>query len=408
MQKQKTKVIIVGGGFGGVYTAKNLIKYFNKDEIEITLINKTNYFLFTPLLHEVATGGLTPDSIVEPIREVFRNCPINFIEDTVIEIRHEEKTILTTKNSYEYDFLVISSGAETNYFEISGARENSFTLKNLSDAIALRNHILDNCEKAVNSKNKELLSFAIIGAGPTGVELASELVEYVEHTICSYYKDSGFRKEDIQVTLITSTPDIISQFPEKMRAIAMKEMKKRRINVITNAIADKIEPGLIYFKDGKSIKTNTIVWVAGVTPTLYEIKGIEAGAKGRIEVNDYLQNIKTPTIFALGDASGAFPMLAQVAVQQAKTVAQNIYKIYRTGNNVSLDKFIYKQKGLLISLGQWYAIGNFFGTTFSGKIMWGIRRTVYLFNFLSWRKRFEIAIEWTINMFYPRDITMLK
>lgn len=391
----KTKIVIVGGGFGGLYTARNLNNLFHKDEVEITLINKSNFFLFTPLLHEVATGGLTPDSIVESIREIFRGSAVNIVEDTVIELDKVNKTVKISTTSFIYDYLVISTGAETNYFGTPGAQENTFALKNLSDAVALRNHIIETWEEAVATDNKDLLVTAIVGAGPTGVELAAEMLEFKQHTFDMYYKSSMFKKEDIKVKVITATPDLISQFPVEMRELALKELNKKGIEVITNAIVTKVEPQKLTFKDGNTLNAHTIVWVAGVT----------AGKNGRVEVSKTLQTIANPEVFALGDVAGKDPMLAQVAVQQAKIVAQNIYALVKSEK---LSEFSFKQKGLLISIGQWYAIGHFFGVTFKGRIMWWIWRTIYLFNFLSWRKRFEIMHEWTTNLFSPRDISYLK
>ncbi len=405
----KTKIVIIGGGFGGVYTALNLSKKFSKEEAEITLINKSNFFLFTPLLHEVATGGLTPDSIVESLHEVFRGTSVNVVEDTVLEVDRVNKNIKTTGVTFMYDFLVLSTGAETNYFGISGVEENAFTLKHLRDAMDLRNHIIQTCEDAVKTKNKELLTTAIVGAGPTGVELAAELQEYMQHTLCIYYRNSGFKKEDIIVNLITTTPDVISQFPQKMRELAMVELIKKDIRVKTNAFVTNIEPGKISFKDNTTLQAYTIIWVAGVTPSFSRIKGIAEGftiaKNGRVEVNEFLQSTVDSSLFSLGDSSGTHPMLAQVAVQQAKTVAQNIEALV-IGSLPT--PFVFRQKGLLLSIGQWYAIGNFAGLTFRGRIMWWIWRTAYLFNFLSWRKRFEIAFEWTENLFSPRDISYLK
>lgn len=405
----KTKIVIVGGGFGGIYTAKNLQKYFDCDSAEITLINPVNYFLFTPLLHEVATGGLSPESIVEPIREIFRGSCVNFVEDKVTEVKSSTKEVITAAATYPYDYLVVSAGAETNYFGTPGAQENSFTLKNLNDAISLRKHIIEICEQAVKEKNKDLLTCAVVGAGATGVELAAELIEYMQHTMCSYYKGSGFTKDDVKVTLITATPDLISQFPEKMRKIALSELTRKGIQIMANAVATKVDPHAITFKDGQVLKAHTIVWVAGVTPSLSTIKGVEVGLKKRIEVNESLQNIKDPSIFGLGDASGTFPMLAQVAVRQAAVVARNIHLLARKGDtNPELITFSFTQKILLISLGQWHAAGNFGKITLRGPVMWWIWRTVYLFNFISWRKKVEIVSEWTTNLIYPRDITVVK
>lgn len=401
----KTKIIIIGGGFGGIYTAKYLEKYFNKDNAEITLINKSNYFLFTPLLHEVATGGLTHDSIIEPIREIFRGDHVKFVEDTVVEVKKDSREVITSHATFNYDYLVVSPGAETNYYGTPGAQENSFTLKNLEDAIALRNHIIQTFEKATKTKNKDLLTYAIVGAGATGVELASEIIEYVRDTMCSYYMDSGFSREDIKIFLITGTPDLISQFPIDMRELAMTELQKKGIIVKTNMSVVKVDPHLISFGDKTTLSTHTIIWVAGVRPTISSIKGLDFGAKGRMDINEFLQNNTNPEIFSLGDVGGAFPMLAQVAVRQAKIVASNIFAKTK---NAELSKFSFEQKILLISLGQWYALGHFGGITLRGRIMWLIWRTVYLFNFISWRKKFEILVEWITNLFYPRDISYIK
>ena len=401
---EKTKIVIIGGGFGGVYTARYLDKLLGK-KVEITLINKSNYFLFTPLLHEVATGGLTQDSIVEPIREVFRGENISFVEDSVIEVKKETKEVLTSRVTYSYDYLVISTGAETNYFGIPGAKEHTFTLKNLQDAIAMRNHIIETFEKAIATKNKDLLSFAVIGAGATGIELVAELAEYVRDTLCVYYKDSGLSREDVKVTMLTNLPEILTVFPSDMRKIALAELKKKGIDVKVNTTVVKVDSHLITFSDNTNLSSHTIIWVAGVKPSVLEIKGLEAGQKGRIDTNEYLQTIKHPEIFALGDAGGSSPMLAQVAVQQAKVVARNIDALI---DHTPLTKFTFFQKGLLISIGQWYAVGHFLGLTFKGRLMWLLWRAIYLVNFLSLRKKIEIAFEWTVNFFYPRDITYIK
>jgi NADH dehydrogenase len=400
----KTKIVIIGGGFGGVYTARNLYRLYG-DTAEITLINKQNYFLFTPLLHEVATGSLTPDSVMESLREIFLGTSVTCVEDTVNSVDRTNKVVTTTNSSYKYDYLVVSTGAETNYFGIAGAQENSLTLKNVSDAILLRNHIIDTLEKSTQIKNTNKISFAIIGAGATGVELSAEIIEYARSILKSFYSDSLINENDIEVILITNTPQIISVFPEKMRILAQSILEKKGVNIITNATVTKVEKGLITFSDQTTLTVHTVIWVAGVKPSLSSISGITIGPKGRMEVNEYLQSLEDQNIFGLGDSSGIHPMLAQIAVQQAVTVANNIYA-HNNGSEPS--KFDTKIKGLLISLGKWNALGDIKGYTLNGPFMWFIWRTVYLFNYNSWKKRFEVAFEWVINLFIIRDITYLK
>ncbi|HEY4503590.1 MAG TPA: NAD(P)/FAD-dependent oxidoreductase [Candidatus Paceibacterota bacterium] len=421
----KKHVVIVGGGFGGTYTAKYLKPLIKKNLIDVTIINRNNYFLFTSLLHEVATGGLSPTSVVEPIREIFRHSNVHFAQDEVESIDSVKKEVSTSTSIIPYDYLVFSSGSETNYYGVVGAKENTFGLKNLSDAQILRKQLIDSCENGALTNNEEekkkLLSCIIIGAGATGVELSAEILEFMHHTLCSYYKICGLNKDHMKITLVSASPDVLPQFPPNLRELAKLELIEKGIRVMTNENVTEVQWRKVIFADKSFITAGTIVWVAGVKPTIIDIPNTEREKSGRIKTDQFLrvttnqektfaQNTssqdsssqKSSHIFSLGDVSGTAPMLAQVAVQQAKIVAKNISAdIF----NTPLTPFIFKQKGLLVSLGQWYAIGNIYGIIMKGPFMWLIWRTVYLFNFHSWRKRLKIGIEWTINFFYPRDIT---
>lgn len=401
-----TKVAIVGGGFGGVYTARFLEKLVDGNQIEITLFNSSDYFLFTPLLHEVATGGLHPVHVVEPLREIFRKSRVHFVEDTIVSINEATKELRTKTCTFSYDYLVLAHGATTNYYGIKGAEENTFKLKDLRDAILLRNRIIESFEQAVKTRNKEeqkkLLSCTIVGGGATGVELATEIAEYMKKTLASYYVKDGFTADEIQITLITATTELIPQFPPRMRKDAEKAMHENNIKVITNGKVTSIEPGKLTFDTGTTLESHTIIWVAGVTPNTLDVPHLEKAPSKRIVINEFLQSSKDPHIFALGDASGTLPMLAQVASRQAEVVAHNIVSHLL---NKPLIPFAFKQRGLLISLGQWNAAGEIFGIHLTGPLMWWLWRTIYLFNFHSWRKRCAIAFEWTMNLFSPRDIT---
>lgn len=404
---KKAHVVIVGGGFGGTYTAKYLQPLIDRDLVEITLINKTNYFLFTPLLHEVATGALSPMSVVEPIREIFRHDSVHFIQEEVKSIDSVQKQISTPTRTIGYDFLIVSSGAETNYYGTAGAKENTLTLKDLHDAHVIRQTIIDACEKgahvADDIERKKMLSVVIVGGGATGVELSAEIIEFMQETLCSYYNSScHLKKEDMQVTVVAASPDLLPPFPPELREIAKKELIRKGIKVMTSETVTEVKPGKIMFKDGSFIEAGTIIWVAGVKPSTIEIAGSAKEKNGRITIDEFLRVTGPENIFALGDVSGTAPMLAQVAAQQAKIVAGNIGA---TLEKNPLTTFKFHEKGLLVSLGQWYAAGKLFGIVMKGPIMWFIWRSVYLFNFHSWRKRVKIALEWTINLFYPRDIT---
>jgi len=408
----KKHIVIIGGGFGGTYTAKGLKSLIENDSVEVTLINRENYFLFTPLLHEVATGGLNSTNVVEPIQEIFRHSNVHFVQDEVRSIDPLSQQVTTSMSTFPYDYLVVSSGAETNYYGIPGAEKNTFVLKNLDDAIAIRRHLLSACEKAslINDDEQRtlLLSSVIVGAGATGVELAAELIEFMHETLCSYYKMCEFQKEHMKVTLVAASPDVLPQFPEKLRKIAYLELVRKGVSVMTNIKVTGVEPEKILFGENSSIQAHTIIWVAGVKPITMEILGSEKEKNGRMKVDQFLRVAKEggvfENIFALGDVSGICPQLAQVAVQQGRTVAFNIGASI---DKVDLSAFIYKGKGLLVSLGQWYAAGKIYGVVMKGPFMWWLWRTIYLFNFHSWKKRVRIALDWTINIFSPRDITKI-
>jgi NADH:ubiquinone reductase (H+-translocating) len=404
---KKTHVVIIGGGFGGTYTARYLQPLIDEGLVDVTLINKTNYFQFTPLLHEVATGGLSPTSVVEPIREIFRNSTIHFIQDEVKSINSDTKEITTVNRTIGYDILVISSGAETNYYGTAGAQDNTYTLKNLIDALTIRKAIIDTCERAAHladdEERKRLLSIVVVGGGATGVELSAEIVEFMKETLCSYYGNTCHLKEsDMQVTVVAASPDLLPPFPPELRAIAKAELIRKGIKVMTGETVTEVRQNRIIFADKSFIDAGMIIWVAGVKPVSPEIGGVEKEKNGRIKINDFLQVATKPDIFCLGDVGGTAPMLAQVASQQGKTVADNIAA---TIKKTPLVPFKFFEKGLLVSLGQWYAAGKIFGVTMKGPVMWFIWRGVYLFNFHSLRKRIKIAVEWFVNFFYPRDIT---
>ncbi len=400
----KKHIVIIGGGFGGINTAKYLKPLIISGQIDVTIFNRTNHFLFTPLLHEVATGALSPTSVVEPLQEIFRHSNVRFILDEVLGIDPHIQHVSTAKESILYDYLVISSGAETNYYNVPGAKENTYVLKDLHDAEILRKRLLDVCREASNAHDDEerqrLLSVAIIGAGPTGVELSAEIVELMHGTLCSYYKLCGFSTIHMKIRLITATPDVLSMFPVKLRSLAKDELIRKGVEIVANEAVTEIQSGKIIFADKSFLEANTVIWVAGVKPVTLEINGIEKEKNGRYKIDEFLR--VSPNIFALGDSSGTLPMLAQVAVQQGKNVARNIGASLRKKPLIS---FVYRQKGLLVSLGQWYAVGTILGITLKGPLMWILWRAIYLFNFHSLRNKLRIAGEWTVNLFYPRDIT---
>ncbi|MDQ3245254.1 MAG: NAD(P)/FAD-dependent oxidoreductase [bacterium] len=417
---KKIKILIVGTGFGGTYALRYLHKVFCiKDKrVEISIIGDKNYFLFTPLLHEVATGGVHISNVTEPIRKVLGCCVDNFHLGTAEEINTQDQYVKVGGKNVGYDYLVLAQGGETNFFNTEGAKEYSFPLKTLPDAIRMKNHCLTQMEKASQitdeTERRGLLRFVVVGGGATGVELVGELIEFVRDTFAYYYAKKLMN--DIEVVIIQKNKELLPQFGPKLRERSLKIMQKKGVKVLLNTGVTKLEKDKIVLDNGQEIYTENVFWVAGVKPSTlnFDIE-IKKLPDGKMVVNEFLQvignNMTLPNVFAIGDAA-AFeireniyaPALAQIAVHQAKTVATNI-KLASLGKNP--EKYKYNLTGNLVSLGKWNALGEIHRITFGGRFTWWLWRTVYLFKVISWRKRLIIAIDWTLNLFFPRDISQI-
>ena len=416
MNEKPVKILIIGNGFGGIYALKNLRKIFGKTKtIELSLIGEKNYFLFTPLLHEVATGGINPMNIIEPIRKVLGCCLKNFYLGKAEQINLQDKTVLVGGAPVAYDYLIIAPGSETNFFNTPGANQYAFSLKSIEDAIKIKNRCITQMERASHLKNsaerKKMLKFVIVGGGPTGVELAAELEELVRETFAHYYHKEII--DDISIVLIQKGSALVPQFYPKIRAKSLRVLQKKGIKTMLNSAVKEIGISYVIINDGVKIPTETVIWVAGVKPVNLKFdQPVEKSPDSRLAVNECLQLQNHPEVFAIGDIAlfkdekkNVFlPQLAQVAEKEAKTVARNIKFLIE---NKMPEKFFYKNSGNLMSLGKWKAVGQISDFTFSGHIAWFIWRTVYLSKLISFRKKVRVALDWTMNLFSPRDISQM-
>lgn len=413
MIKQKKKIVILGGGFGGLYTYKGLYKYFHHSEIDITIINRNNYFLFTPLLHEVATGGIAHHQVVESIRQIIYKTNDHLHIAEVISVDCKNQIVKTDISEFNYDILVVALGATTNFFNAPGAEKYCFVLKDLHDAVKLRGNLISSFEKASEIKDEEerkkALSFAVIGGGPTGVEVVSEISELFNDTLLRYYH-STIKPSDVSLYLINRDKEILLPFPPSLRTNALKILQKKGVKVMLNTAVKEIKSDEIVFSDDSILPVSHVVWTAGVKPNLPTfVDSLILDDWGRIVVNPLLQTLKYKNIFVIGDIASVndldgkpLPMLAQIAVKQGLHTGQNIWNLV---NDRNLLPFSYKSKGVLASLGRWQAVADIGGLYLSGPFAWFIWRTIYLFKFLSNSKKVKIVVDWTINIFYPRDIT---
>ncbi len=407
----KTKIVILGAGFGGVYTFLNLRKLVSPKKAEITIINKTNHFLFTPLLHEVATGSLAHHQVVESVRSITYQKGASVHVADVLKINTARNEVETSIGLFHYDVLVIATGASAEFYGIPGAADKTMSLKTLADAIRMRNRFIDTFEKAVEIKDlaarRKLLTFVLVGGGATGVELAAEMAELFFDTFQKYFC-GRITREEISIELIAAEPELLSVFNHGIQLRAREVLTREGVHVRTAQKVKAIDDNGVLLSDGARIETQNVIWVGGVRPNVPAADRILVGEKtrGRILVDHTLKVVGTENVYALGDVATFedenLPMHAQMAVQAAKIAAQNVYRTIRGKNGLV---FTYKSVGDLVSLGQWQAAGYFFNILWTGPVAWFVWRTVYLFKYASWPKRIKIAVDWTIDMFYPRDIT---
>lgn len=408
----KPHIVILGAGFGGIYTFFHVRKYLNPDLADITIINKTNYFLFTPLLHEVATGGLAHHQIVESVREITYKRGADVHVGEVKNIDTKNKTITTDNGVIGYDYLVIATGATTEFYGIPGAEEHSYVLKTLHDAIGIRNKIIDTFEKAVDVadpvERKKLLTFVLVGGGASGVELAAEVSEYF-HDAFQKFLCGKIKADEVSIHIIAGEPNLLHVFTPGMQKRARMILERVGVKVHTGVRVTAVDESGVVLADGSKIESKFIMWLAGVRPNVppTDVMLSNAKSRGRIVVDRALKVIGQDYIYALGDVATFedefLPTHAQVAVQEAPVVARNVVGEIKGWK--SQRRFVYQPVGDLVSLGRWQALGHIGGILWTGPLAWFIWRMVYLFKFASWPKRLKIAVDWAVDIFYPRDTT---
>lgn len=416
---QVPKIVILGAGFGGIYTFLSLRRQISPKKAEITIVNNTNHFLFTPLLHEVATGGLAHHQVVEAVRMIAHKRGANVHLGDVERIDTQKGEVKTTTDVIPYDYLVIATGASAEFHATPGAKENAFVLKTLKDAIKVRNRFIDAFEKALQVQNSEerqkLLTFVVVGGGASGVELAAEMAELFHDTLQKFFSGKILRGEP-KIYLIAREKELIVNFHEKMRERADEILKRVGVEIKYETGVTAVDANGVTLTNGEKINSSHVLWMAGVKPNVPESDVPFSLNRGRIVVDKHLRvksvvdaggGAKTKSVYALGDVATfeteCIPMHAQAAVQEAPTVAINIISEIKRGKPKC--EFKYQPMGDLVSLGQWQAAGYFLKRTWTGPVAWFVWRTVYLFKFASWSKRVKIALDWIIDAFYPRDIT---
>ncbi len=399
-----TKIAIIGAGFGGIYTLLSLQQKLTRD-CEIIIFNKSSDFIFTPLLHEAATGGVNISNIIVPIRSFIKSGLVTFINDTVIEIALDTKSVKTTTCSFTFDYLVLATGSETNTFNIEGVVEHCLFLKTVKDALAIKRKIISSIESYYTTKDITYLTFTLVGAGSTGVELTLEIDEFIKDTLSKHYNDPELLK-NLRITLICSNSQVLFRYDPYVQKKATAKLAKRKINLILNTSVIRVSKDSLVLSDGSLISSRTIIWCGGVKPVSPVIESALPvfGAKA-LSLNPDLTVGSYTTVFALGDVANyknKLPLDAQVAVLQAEVVAANICN---SRNNKKTIPFVFKSKGNFVSLGRWDAAGVILGFKVSGPVAWWIWRTIYLSKLPTISKKLKTALDWTLSIFSQKDMS---
>ena len=406
MEIKKRHIVIIGGGFGGIAAAKAL----KNTDADVTIIDRLNHHLFQPLLYQVATAELSPGDIAAPIRAIIgKNPKIKVLLGEVKEIQPEEKTLtLRDGRAVSFDQLVLATGAQYNYFGHEEWAEYAPGMKSISDALKVREQILMSMEEAeqlTDSKRRQsLLTYVIIGGGPTGVEMAGAIAEIAGNGAKHGYHNIS--PDDTRIYLIEAGPRVLNAFPESLGNDAKEMLEKMGVKVLLNTPVTQIEKNKVHLKVG-SLETPNIIWAAGIkASSLLDTLQVEQDRSGRVLVNGDLSIPKYPHIFVIGDSSHRkdkegrpLPALAPVATQQGKFVGKLLSK---DSSRTIRPEFKYLDKGTMATIGRAKAVANIRGMKFSGFFAWFLWSFVHVLSLIGFRNKAKVFTEWVWNYFTSR------
>src|SRR5919202_1328951 len=426
------RILVLGSGFAGVEVLRRLQRKFRKkNNIAITLVSRDNFLLFTPMLHEVSSGTIEIRHIVTPVRTFIKKA--NFYEANVQSIDLQSKKVIIThkigkqseptpydQHALEYDYLVIALGSETSFFGMEDIKRHAFTMKTIYDAILLRNHVLNILEQASfeqenSDLRKSLLTFVVVGGGFGGVETVGELNDFVKETVREFYKNLFM--PDIKIILVNSHDKILPELGEELGNFALQKLKERGVQFIMNTQVKGATATTAILDNGSEISTYTLVWTAGVHPSkVISNLDCDHDKHHRIICNNYfeLSGYEGKGVYALGDCASItdpqtgkpYPPTAQHAIRQGKVAAKNIISSIEVKRKK--QKFDYKTKGMMAEIGKRTGVAELFGYKIHGFIAWWLWRTFYLANLPTIKKKLKVMGDWTMDLIYKPDVSMVK
>jgi len=396
-------VVVVGAGFGGLNAARAL----RGVPVQVVLVDRNNYHLFQPLLYQVATAGLEPEEIAKPARAILRgqrNLDFRMVDVTRVDVA--ARRLDTSAGPISYDFLVLSPGGETNFFGLEAMRRHGLQLKDIPDAIAIRNHVLTCFEQAMLEPDAErrraLLTFIIVGGGPTGVEMAGALSELIRLVLVKDYPRLNIK--DVRILLLEATDRLLAAMPERLREAAGKTLWRKYVEVRFGATVADFDGERLRLKSGEIIPARTVIWAAGVRASpLNATLGLPVVRQGRVSVGPTLQVPEHPEVFIIGDAAyreengEPLPMVAPVAIQMGRAVARSIR---RTLRGQPLEPFRYRDQGTLATIGRNAAVANVYGVQASGFLAWVMWLGIHIIQLIGFRNKLFVLINWAWDYFF--------
>ena len=396
------RVVIIGGGFGGIEVAKGL----KNKEVEVVLLDRNNHHTFQPLLYQVATGTLDAPSIAFPLRKMFRKQEnLTFRMADVRRIDANNKLIDTDIGPITYDYLVIATGATTNFFGNKDIEYYAMPMKNVKEAVSIRSFILQNIEASLqrdpSQNGAPYLNFVVVGGGPTGVELSGAIAEIRNHILAKDYPE--LKKEDMNVYLVEGLPNILANLSPQASEKAALYLQELGVKILLGTQVTGYDGDEITFADGNSIQTKTVLWSAGVAGQFPEGIDKETIVRGnRIRIDEQCRVVGTNDIFAIGDVAAMItdelprghPGVAPVAQQQGRLLAKNLI---RTINNQPTERFVYFDKGSMATVGRNKAVVDIGKIRFQGFFAWWVWMFVHLMSLVGFRNRVVTFINWTIS-----------
>ena len=419
------RVVIVGGGFAGLYTALEIDRRLGHHRsLEIVVVDRRNYFLFPPLLPSVATGAIETRQVTYPFRRIFEATSVVFRKETVESIDVREKVVHTRADVDEqtgachreirYDALVLAPGSDTQTFRTPGVAEHAFFMRELGDAVSVRNHIIDCFELAAQEQSADrragLLRFVVVGGGPTGVELMAEIRDLIEHVLFVRYPEVN--PAEVDLVLVQSAPQILPGWHPTVVQRATDQLHALEVRMLTGRKVHSVGEFAVALDGGETLSTRTTVWCAGVKPAgLLGAVDLPKHPSGRVPVDEDLRVPGRSEVFVLGDASlcqhegKPLPPLGQVAFQQGTHTGRNLARLIR---GEPLQPFRYFNYGALVSVGEHFAAVDLLGVSMSGAVAWFVRRSLYLTKLVGFGNKVRVVLDWTLDLLVERSISQIS